>query len=1161
MSIKWTQNQQLAINHATGNTLVSAAAGSGKTAVLVERIIQKILRDGCNIDEILALTFTNAAATEMRTRISEAISKKLDENPENSHLRRQLILLDRAQINTIHSFCQTLLRNNAHKIGISPNFSIVSEADLTMLKMQALDEVLENLYAYNDKGLQLLADCFGGKYDDKDLCSIILELHDFANSTSNPQKWLKGCSEKFPTESTNYSPNEYLSENWGGPYIALLTDKMHGIIYMYKQAIKTVEFEEGLENYYEFLCEEIKLFQMLLKTMMSGDWDKTFEMVSTIEFGRLPSKKKNSSEEASNFVKSVRDNAKKTIKSFKSDIFYADSTVICQDLEWLGQNISTLSDIVTSFNEALIKVKRTKNILDFSDLEQLTIVLLQENTGESLVTFNEIFIDEYQDTSQAQAEIFAQLAQNNTFVVGDVKQSIYRFRNADPSLFLQRREDYKTTGTGTNISLSFNFRSNAHILNFINYVFEKIMSKKVGEVDYDESEKLHYGSSSFEEPPEKSLVEFHIVEKKFDENIELNDDEMQIDAITREAQLTASRILQLVEVEKPLVFDKSLGDYRNITYRDIVILSRNTKAVSSIFANEMTGKNIPVFYEENSGFFASIEISIILNLLRIIDNPLQDIPLLSVMRSPIFAFSDDELAELRAENREDSLYSLILDNDSQKCRKLTDFFERYRALSKNITIPILLQTIFAETNYEAYVSAMPNSAVRLANLRLLSKHAETFCSKSYKSIFEFIQYIKTMLDNNYDFPMARFASENDNAVRIMSIHKSKGLEFPVVFLVRCGTSFNIKALNRSILFDIDLGIGADYVDPTRLIKYPTIAKQMISSKRHNELLSEEMRLLYVALTRAINKLIIIGSTSSIEKSYCNWSLTSSNELDTMANVISSGSSYLDWLALSLIDIPESTDLSLAIIHHKAHDIIQSYSRDEFITLPDLATPEAQPADADEDTLKEEIALRLSYKYPHERQTYIPTKFSVSELVNLNNSNSESEYCVELSKPKFLLKRNRFPSALKGTIAHFIMQNIDITKTNTTGEIMSQINDFISAEMISEDFAKQISTESIYQFFSSTLGKRLKSSRNVAREVKFFLEVPVSELMSEYREIDEKILLQGVVDCYFEEDEKIIIIDYKTGKVHDQHKKQLEFYKHALEKILDKKVAESYIVSL
>lgn len=1136
MARVWTEAQKKAIEACGKNILVSAAAGSGKTAVLVERVIQKITdsKTPLQIDRLLIATFTNAAANNMQIKIREALKKRLDSNPDNEYLAKQLALLPKAAISTVHSFCQDLVRNNFHRLGLCADFEIGEQTQLSILQKQALEIVINDRYENSTPAFEVLMAGFGERKSETPLSNLVLSIYNFTKSTADPQRWLADAAESY------ISQDGFLK--WSGFIISSLKDEISGMVSAYDEAIEVIQGGNGIDSYLEnFIFEQSQLKR--LYEMESGIWDEMRAFIHGIAFERLPRKDRDADEWAVSFVQNIRNTVKKQVAKLKS-IFYATSHQLKQDNAALYPIIKELCQIVSDFDEVYSALKRSKNLLDFNDLEHFALKLLsfEDIKNELKERFEEVLVDEYQDTNGVQEALFQSISRgDNLFMVGDVKQSIYGFRNAQPNIFTSKSAKYASDSShGMQINLSHNFRCAQSIIDFVNLVFGRLMSKSVGSVDYNEGHSLVCGRKHSIHP---KGVEFHVIEKKLEENDEneFTEEELLYTEIMREAMFVAKRIVSLVEVEKPhIVVNEETGQTRPIQYSDIAILARKNKGVSDIFAQQLALYQVPFYCEDEGGnFLVTIEIATVLSFLQIIDNPMQDIPLLAVMRSPMFMFTDEEFAHIR-QNSQESFYDAVCKTDTEKCQKFLEKLNHYRQIAAMESIEFLIRAILSDTGYISFVAAMPDGKTRVANLNLLCERAGRFEADGYKSIFEFLNYIDAMRENP-SYTVAKVVGENDNVVRMMSIHKSKGLEFPVVFLVRCGERFNKSDQSGNILHDLDLGIGANFTDLDRNIRYPSVSKLAISQKKLYSMLSEEMRVLYVALTRPKDMLFIVGSCANLQKKMEQWENTSVSPY-----IVAQQNTFLDWLALALGD-----RLHTHIHLHTAEDIIlqSRVGIDSQVSFFEDETPSHYSKQTDE---------VLSYTYPYRHAAFIPSKLPVSKAAQ------GAEYLPTLKKPDFIEKTNRLSAALRGTIIHFVMQNIDLAKTNSLGEIEGQIKDMVDRGMLDESFVFALDTGAILAFFQSDIGMRMKNADKIEREVKFFTDVSALEIFPGIDESvkDETVLLQGVIDCYFEEDGEIVIIDYKTGNIdRPEYEKQVEFYAKGLSKVLKKPVKETVVYPL
>lgn len=1217
--VKWTKEQSLAINTRDCNLLVAAAAGSGKTAVLVERIINMIINTErpVDIDNLLVVTFTNAAAAEMRERIGDAISKQLDLNPESKLLQRQLILLNRASIMTIHSFCLEVIRKNFHMLDLDPNFRISDDVETVLLKADSLSELFEYKYESDDQDFKELVESYGRGRDDSKLQEIILSLYNFVMSGPWPEKYLIEMAEEF-----NIDDDFKFEESKCGNILKQnIKNEIQGIKKLHKKAINIAKTSDGLEPYLETLSmDEIIIND--IEESCNGTWNNMYESFNKVSFTSLKRCGKEADKEAQNKVKKIRNEIKDRIKKISTDVFSLSLTDIKDNMKELYPKMKCLSKTIIEFKNIYDKKKRERNILDFNDLEHFCLDILVEKDEEGNIKpspaaleyrekFEEILVDEYQDSNNVQEVILNIISKKddenpNVFMVGDVKQSIYRFRQADPQLFLNKYENYSEEESKyRKITLYKNFRSRKEVIDAVNYIFKNIMSKEIGEIEYTDNESLNLGADYSECKIENGYcggpVELHVIDRDIDK-----EDENNLNSMELEARFVGQRIKELMspkDGKKFMVYDKKINNYREIQYKDIVILMRATSKWALVFTEELGNMGIPVYADSNIGYFETIEIITIMSLLQIIDNPIQDIPLLSVLKSPIFSFTSEEIISIRMIDKEIPFYEVIKmasDDESKdiegidehtikKCKNFISNLDNWRDKSLHMPIDELLWYLYSDTGYYAYVGAMPGGVQRQANLRILFERARQYEKTSLKGLFNFINFINKLKSNSGDMGSAKVLGENENVVRIMSIHKSKGLEFPVVIVSSLGKKFNDQDMNRSIIYHKELGYGPDYVDVKRRLSYPTLFKQAIKSKIKIENISEEMRILYVAFTRAKEKLILTASASNIEDLASKW-CEGFSKYD-----IYKSNNYLDWIGFSLarhtdgeplrkecigppvlegiIDDESKWDINLwsrkdisgcEIIEEN----LKSNLKEQFIKENKITSP-----------YKDEIEKRLNWQYNYELSTKIPTKVSVTELKRRNNEElddyTRDMFSPSLSKkPKFLQEEKEISSAEKGTIMHLVMQHINLNNVSTVKEIKDQVQLMVLNEFLTEKMAKTVNINDIKDFFSSSLGKRMLKCWNndplkVRREVPFYIELKSTEIYNELpkeKYQDEKIILQGIIDCYFEEDNKIILIDYKNDYVSSdnieeiklRYKSQINYYAKALTRITGKVVDEKYL---
>lgn len=1236
---KWTNEQLSAIKTRNCNLLVAAAAGSGKTAVLVERII-KIITDEENpvdIDKLLVVTFTNAAAAEMRERIANAISKALDENPDSKNLQNQLTLLNRANITTMHSFCLDVIRNNFHKIDLDPSFRIGDQTETILIKSDVIEELFEDRYDNDDQEFIDLVEAFSSYKSDDNLKELILNLYNFIMSAPWPEMWLKESTEAFNISSLD----ELNRSKWAEVLINSIKVEVEGYIKMYDKAIDIINHTDGLEGYLDNFIDEKEYLERIYK-LENNNLEEIYTLLTDIKFQRLKTIKKDKifDEDAQGIVKKIRDDIKKKITDLKNNAFSLMPKEMIESIQGAYPYVKKLSEIILDFGERFSKKKKERNILDFNDLEHLCLKILIDHDEDNNIIpsqvandfrefFDEVLVDEYQDSNNVQETIInlvsrKELNNPNVFMVGDVKQSIYRFRQANPSLFIDKYNTYKINeGLNRKIQLYKNFRSRKEVIDGVNYIFKELMSDTVGELEYTEEESLNLGAS-YEISNDESItlggpIEVNIIEKKddniykdteeHDESI-IDDSDVEITGINLEGKIIAKRIKELMSSNnesKFMVLDKQTGEYRPLKYKDIVILLRATKNYSEVLLEELGEEGIPVYADTGSGYFESIEIRTIMSLLKVIDNPLQDVPILSVLRSPIMGFTAEELTDIRLQDKEKYFYENILciagkydeksdkvysDKLIEKCNYFIEKLTEWR--EKVIYMPIdeFIWMLYMDTAYYGYVGAMPNGVLRQANLKILFQRARKFEETSFKGLFNFINFINRLTRSSGDMGSAKILGENEDVVRIMSIHKSKGLEFPVVFLCGAGKNFNLMDLNKSILYHHELGFGPDFIDLEKRLSLGTLAKEAIKKKMRLETLSEEMRILYVALTRAKEKLIITGCVNDIEKSIEKWfnaSILDKNII--LPSEVLKGRSYLDWIGIALCKHNDGNILRerIAVSNEFSKDDSSSW-KINIISKNELLNEKENEEVAEENELTikkdeinkelyEEISSRLGYKYPYELATTIKSNISVSDLKkkNIEETVDIEEIFIEKEPliPKFLQEEKGLTASEKGTIVHLVMKKLNLDKVDSAEDIKLQIGNMVSNEILLEDEAKVVRVNKILKFFNNPLGKRMievyKNNPNkLYREVPFYTEISSievnNELSEEYK--NENIRLQGIIDCFFEEEDKVILIDYKTDYIEEEKEdefknkyiKQLEYYSNAIFKIIGKKVDEKYLYS-
>lgn len=1196
--VKWTEEQKQAIYEKGSNILVAAAAGSGKTAVLVERIINKIINENIDIDKLLVVTFTNAAASEMRERVLNAIYKKIDEEPENEKLQKQIILLNRASICTIDSFCLDVVKNNFFEIDIGQNFRIGDTTEIEILKQDVLEDLFEEKYEAEDEDFTKLINTYTSYKDDTPLKELILKIYTYIQSNPFPEKWLKEKIEMF--NLSEKLEEDFSKTIWGELLLKQVREIVEDSELKLEAERQNLAKYPELQKYFLIINDDIEQLQMLKINLDS--WNKAYEIASNIKFKTWATDKKITFE-AKDDAKATRDMVKANLKKVTEKILIFNSKEANEDINDMYEILKKLGNIIIEFGKMFEKRKKDKNIVDFSDVEHFALqILLKEDGTPSEIAkkyqkkYEEIAIDEYQDSNLVQEYILNSISrENNIFMVGDVKQSIYKFRQARPDLFLEKYKTYQTKnnqkdGDNLKIQLFKNFRSRKEVLDFSNKIFTSIMSEELGELNYTEEEYLNLGAN-YEDTNQDLKAEIDILltddtdeedlsaEQKAsattstwkETNGEENDSEEEIERVENielEAKFVANRIKELVE-NKFQIYDAKKQEKRDIKYKDIVVLLRSTKDPAPIFEKEILNLGMPVFSDSSAEYLESIEIQTIMSLLKIIDNPLQEIPLVAVMRSMIGGFTDNDLVEIRLSDKYDNFYNTILKSKqsvSNPLRAKIDQFlnnlEMWRKEQEYLSLDELIWKIYNDTGYYNYVGLMTNGELRQANLKMLFERAKQCESISFKGLFNFINYIEKIKTSSKDMDSAKIIGENDDVIRIMSIHKSKGLEFPVVFLSGTGKQFNMQDLNNKILLHPEIGIGVKYIDYDMQIEYDTLSKQAMRNQIMLETLSEEMRVLYVALTRAKEKLIITGYSTTDKQNGLHDICDKYSELNSI--LLKKCKTYLDWMELVyMYNQDEMKELSNINVYTKK-EVLKMCKTEEV----EKENTEKQILDKIskvkiDDEEKKKISKILEYQYKYQDSTTIPTKTSVTELKIAPKKS-------DLKCAKFLKEdaETKITNAQKGTLIHLCMQKLDTQNKNYTySQIKDLVQDLENKKIITHKEAEAININKVYQFTKSKIWEEMIHAHVVHREKAFYISIPAKEVFD--KELEEKILVQGVIDLYYiNEQNKLILVDFKTDYVEDRNEQilvdkyniQLELYKRALEDALQRKVDKVYIYS-
>ena len=1181
----------------------------------------------------------------MRERVLDAIYKKLDENPENENLQRQITLLNMASICTIDSFCLDVVKNNFYEIeNVSPNFRIADTPEIELLKQEILDELFENKYLSEDKDFTKLINTYTSYRDDTPLKDLILSIYSYISSSPYPLKWLNEKIEMFNIE--NELDKDFSQTPWGKVLLKEMDEEATDDITILEDSIEGLEYEKDLDEFKQAIESDIKQLKTLKENL--NNWDKSYEIAQNIKFITWPRKKVES--EVKDEIKKIRDNVKKKFNKKLDKIFVSDSRQSNQDIFDMYDILKKLEKLIIEFDDIFSKKKRDKNIVDFTDIEHFALNILVKNVEittdengkkhENIIKtevakkytekFEEIAIDEYQDSNLVQEFILSSISRgNNMFMVGDVKQSIYRFRQAMPKLFLDKYSNYKPVEDkpnclGRKIQLFKNFRSRDNVLDFTNLIFKDIMSKTLGEVDYTEDEYLNFGAEDYKKINQNLKTEIDIIDIKqsdedkednqekeyssyeaYSENLDDSEELEHLENIEIEAKYVANKIKELID-SKYQIYDRKKETFRDIAYKDIAILLRSTKDKASIYEQALINLDIPVFSDSNQEYLDSIEIQTIMSVLKIIDNPMQDIPLVTVLRSNIGKFTDNELVQIRLSDKYDNFYNCMqkakVDVNSQLKEKIEKFLNQistWRKEQEYLALDELIWKIYSDTGYYNYVGLMPNGNLRQANLKMLFERAKKYETASFKGLYNFINFIEKLKINSGDLSSAKIIGENDDVIRIMSIHKSKGLEFPIVFLVNTNKQFNEQDIRKNpVLLHQELGIGAKYINYNAQVQYDTLTREAIKNVIRNENISEEMRILYVALTRAKEKLIITGISKDYSKQL--------EDIEQQKNIyarkngkinpilVKKYKSYLDWILLVYLYEQSNTEDLLELNRIEPSSVLENKKQEN----EQENTSQNVIEMLNENSNKKDIKLikeQIEYKYPDKLAIDIPTKSSVTKIKQMkqkqlgvdfesldneesaetNNKTGENDdnistQSVNFEKPKFLQeeKETKITSAQKGTLIHLCLQRLNPKEEYDLEKIKTLIRSLEINKVITEKESEAINPSKILQFTKSEIWKQLKNAKEYYQEKPFYINVLASQIYDE--DIKENILVQGIIDLYFvNENGQIVLVDYKTDYVENgkkfelvkKYKSQLNLYKQALESALSTKVYKVYIYSV
>ena len=1248
MSISYTEKQQQVIDTRGHNLLVSAAAGSGKTAVLVERIVKMVSdrEHPVDIDRLLVVTFTNAAASEMRERISSALNERLAADPENEHLQRQTTLLHNARVTTIDSFCLFVLRNQFHTIGLDPGFRIAEEGEDKLMRQEVLAEVMEECYAAGDADFLNCMEYFNPGSKDALVEEIVWKLYDFAMSTPFPENWLQERKKDYRVaeEESGQSDAGTAGIFEDIPWVISLMRHtrllLEGCEGKLAEAVRMCEQSDGPYMYGATLEHELDMVRRLLRMCGEG-YDSLHAAFETLQFERLSSKKDDTvSAVKRETVKGIRTEVKEQLGDIQKKFFFKSKDQTLRQMKACGDAVDALADLTLAFKKAFDAKKRDRNILDFDDIEHfaLSILVQTDDNGNCVPTqtaleyrsyFHEILIDEYQDSNLVQEYILACISgedegRYNRFMVGDVKQSIYKFRLARPELFLEKYEAYAKpphghTVTAEKIDLHQNFRSRREVLDSVNGVFERIMGKEVGGIEYDDLAALHVGAV-YPTQERDGVNDTELLLFRTDEKPE------EFSAKEQEAYGVAAKIKELMREFR--VTDKESGTLRQLSYRDIVILLRTVSGWDEVFKRVLEEEEIPVHMTSRTGYFAAGEVQELLHFLRILDNPLQDIPLYGVLHAYLGGFSEEEIALIHAaypkkkylydamtacvagdsveesgrpsEANAENIYvetgmqvdvSAVSEGLHNKIRSFLARINRYRKLASYLSVRELLQTILRETDYLNYVAVKPEGNKRRANVEMLLVKAADYEKTSYFGLYHFLRYMEQLEKYEVDYGEAGLQDENADVVRIMSIHKSKGLEFPVCFVSGLSKGFQTRDVNGRLVLDIDEGIGVDYMDPAMRVRSGDLRKNVIAEKLKVDNLAEEMRILYVAMTRAKEKLVLTGTIKAPEKTAASMLILRYKEgLLLPYGVLLGMGSFMDMILAALAgnrcmdefyrecgmdpSMPgalHDKNMSIRVILSGWEDTVEK-KLEEAVRMEDarqrlLLSDSAKDVDS---ALMTYMSDSFSYQYMHENLKNLYTKTTVSEL-KMAGMQEETDFSFKLYEeeivvpylPEFLEKDEHVSGSMRGSAFHKVMELFDFSKLTIevnsdkkkAKELLeSQLADMLRDGRLSEEYYAVISVPKIVGFLTSKTAARMGEAARAGRlykEQPFVLGLSANRLSGEFPQ-EETVLIQGIIDVFFEEYGKYVLLDYKTDAVETaeelvkRYHVQLDYYAEALE---------------
>ncbi len=1173
MSVKWTKEQEKVINLRNRSLLVSAAAGSGKTAVLVQRIISMVTDEThpLDIDRLLVVTFTNAAAAEMRERVGAAIENALEQDPYNQHLQGQLTLVHNAQITTIDSFCIRILRDHFHKIDLEPGFRIADEGELKLLREDVCEAVLEDFYQKADPEFLRFADSYSGAKNDLQIKEMILKLYNYAESYPWPKEWLETCVQQY--EAANEAELE--EKSWIRDFLSYLNVRVEDLITAQEKLLELTQEPDGPYMYEASIADDLRQLENLRKCEHFSQWQAAISAIDFKNIGR--SGKYEGSVAKKDAVMSGRKRMKDQIDKWKKTIFATMLEVQLERLTQTSKMVRMLVTLTQAFSDRFQEEKQKKNMLDFSDVEHNALrVLVDSETKELTETaleyqqqYREVMIDEYQDSNYVQETLLTAVSgvkngNENLFMVGDVKQSIYRFRLARPELFMDKYHRFSTEESSQQrIDLHRNFRSRWEVVEAVNDIFYPLMEKDLGNVAYDAEAALYAGAV---------YPDYENADCCKPELLLVPSQESGMERREQEAAAVAGRIRELVETQ----------EIPGITYKDIVLLLRSMSGWAETYQKVFEQEGIPLIVASKTGYFSATEVQTVLSLLRVLDNPYQDIPLAAVMKSYFGKFSSEELAQIRSEYPGMPFYQCVeqMLPVSEKIIAFQEMLQKFRQRIPYTPIHRLLQEILDETGYRNYVAALPAGEQRRANLDMLMEKAVAYEQTSYHGLFHFIRYIDRLMKYDVDYGEAEIVSEQENAVRLMSIHKSKGLEFPVVFVCGMGKQFNEQDLNSNMIFHPEFGIGLKWFDCEKRTKANTLIHQIFAMEAKKENLGEELRVLYVALTRAKEKLILAGTCKLPEEGqYSGFSREEKVPFSTRYDA----KSYWDWV-IPVLGM-ENPDYRY-VIWDEAR-----MQQEEQRKLQDTALEHRTLLEALQNVSETELAQlkeTFSWEYAWKEEGAHKQKVSVSELKHraMEERSESAEQTLNTAQPlfpdeiatpyvpRFVQEVKENAGALYGTMVHRFLECLDFAGLPDFADekqglyfVKQQIDALCALGRMQEADAKRLNWKQLLGFLQSDTAKRMRAAAEqgaLEREKPFVMLVPANLVWEDSRP-EEDVLIQGIIDVFWEEADGIVLLDYKTDHVDNaqelgrRYKKQLELYADALSRFSDEKPVKEILI--